>query len=631
METPTTAPHLEGKQPLPRHSMMRDVIQRFDWMGTSLGPLADWPGPIAVCLRLMLASSRPMAMLLGEQGVLLFNDGYAEFAGPRHTDLIGKPVADAWPEVADFNRSNVDRLMQGETFRFHNLELSLDRTGSLETFWFDLDYIPILDAQDRPLGGLALVTDVTEQVIAARGLKQSQEKLSFALDAAGIVGTWDWDIERDIVVADRHFAGLYGVDPAEAASGTPIGKFLTGVHPADQPHLQQKIEQAIAQLDVFRTEYRVRDRDGGERWVLAVGRAFPGADGKAQRLPGLTVDITERKAIETALADSEARFRAIADTMPQMVWSTLPDGYHDYYNARWYEFTGVPVGSTDGPAWNGMFHPEDQERAWATWRDSLETGEIYEIEYRLRHHSGQYRWTLGRALPVRDTSGEIVRWFGTCTDIHESKLAAVEREVVAQELSHRIKNIFSVLTGLVSLSGRQYPELAPVVGELRQRIAALGRAHDFVRPHSDLSRPIAVDTTIHALIRELLSPFAEEGQRLFFRGQDIRIDDRAATPLALLFHELATNAAKYGALSNETGRVEVESAIVNDTLELVWRESGGPRGSGRHPEDGFGSKLIKLSAEAQMGGSVSRRFTDQGLVLNLSLPIQSLTRTAQHA
>jgi two-component sensor histidine kinase len=278
-----------------------------------------------------------------------------------------------------------------------------------------------------------------------------------------------------------------------------------------------------------------------------------------------------------------------------------------------------------------MFHPEDQERAWATWRDSLETGEIYEIEYRLRHHSGQYRWTLGRALPVRDTSGEIVRWFGTCTDIHESKLAAVEREVVAQELSHRIKNIFSVLTGLVSLSGRQYPELAPVVGELRQRIAALGRAHDFVRPHSDLSRPIAVDTTIHALIRELLSPFAEEGQRLFFRGQDIRIDDRAATPLALLFHELATNAAKYGALSNETGRVEVESAIVNDTLELAWRESGGPRGSGRQPEDGFGSKLIKLSAEAQMGGSVSRRFTDEGLVLNLSLPIQSLTRTAQHA
>src|SRR5690348_14352408 len=89
-------------------------------------------------------------------------------------------------------------------------------------------------------------------------------------------------------------------------------------------------------------------------------------------------------AAKNALSESDARFRTLADALPHMVWSTLPDGYHDYYNARWYEFTGVPAGSTDGEGWNGMFHPEDQERAWATWRRSLETGEPYEIEYRLR-------------------------------------------------------------------------------------------------------------------------------------------------------------------------------------------------------------------------------------------------------
>src|SRR3546814_1710909 len=102
-------------------------------------------------------------------------------------------------------------------------------------------------------------------------------------------------------------------------------------------------------------------------------------------------------------------FRTLADTMPQMVWSTLPDGYHDYYNARWYEFTGVPAGSTDGEGWNGMFHPDDKERAWGRWRHSLETGEHYEIEYRLRHHGGDYRWTLGRAMPIRDEHGGLVR------------------------------------------------------------------------------------------------------------------------------------------------------------------------------------------------------------------------------
>ena len=99
--------------------------------------------------------------------------------------------------------------------------------------------------------------------------------------------------------------------------------------------------------------------------------------------------------------EQESKFRILADTMPQMVWSTRADGFHDYYNARWYEFTGMPVGSTNGEAWNGMFHPDDQDRAWAVWRHSLATGDPYEIEYRLRNAKGEYRWTLGRALPMR--------------------------------------------------------------------------------------------------------------------------------------------------------------------------------------------------------------------------------------
>ena len=131
-----------------------------------------------------------------------------------------------------------------------------------------------------------------------------------------------------------------------------------------------------------------------------------------------------RRALLAREARGERRVGASAcwrTAMPQMVWSTQPDGIHDYYNARWYEFTGVPAGSTDGEGWNGMFHPEDQARAWERWRHSLATGEPYEIEYRLRRADGEYRWTLGRALPVRDEQGRIERWFGTCTDIEEQK------------------------------------------------------------------------------------------------------------------------------------------------------------------------------------------------------------------
>ena len=119
----------------------------------------------------------------------------------------------------------------------------------------------------------------------------------------------------------------------------------------------------------------------------------------------------------------EARFDALADSIDQMIWSTRPDGFHDYFNRRWYDYTGVPPGSTDGEEWNGMFHPEDQDRAWSVWRHSLETGEPYQIEYRLRHHSGAYRWVLGRARPVRGPDGSILRWYGTCTDIDDLKRA----------------------------------------------------------------------------------------------------------------------------------------------------------------------------------------------------------------
>ncbi|MDT0577007.1 PAS domain-containing protein [Croceicoccus sp. F390] len=129
------------------------------------------------------------------------------------------------------------------------------------------------------------------------------------------------------------------------------------------------------------------------------------------------------------LADSEKKFHAIVDSVDQMIWATRADGYHDFYNDRWYEFTGVPYDSTDGDAWTNIFHPEDQERTWSMWRKSLATGNPYQIEYRLRHHSGDYRWVLGRAQPVRDDAGNIVRWYGSCTDIDAQVRA---RQLLAQ-------------------------------------------------------------------------------------------------------------------------------------------------------------------------------------------------------
>ncbi|MGV3573305.1 MAG: PAS domain-containing protein [Ramlibacter sp.] len=183
-------------------------------------------------------------------------------------------------------------------------------------------------------------------------------------------------------------------------------------------------------------------------------------------------DATQRVAAQLALRESEAKFRAITNSIDQMIWSTRPDGFHDYYNDRWYEYTGVPPGSTDGAGWAEIFHPDDQPRAWAVWRHSLVTGEPYHIEYRLRHHGGQYRWVLGRAQPVRDEQGRIVRWFGTCTDIQDIVDAREVLRRSSEELERQVQ-LRSEQLGQAEDQLRQAHKME-AIGQLTG-----GIAHDF--------------------------------------------------------------------------------------------------------------------------------------------------------
>ena len=327
-----------------------------------------------------------------------------------------------------------------------------------------------------------------------------------------------------------------------------------------------------------------------------------------------------------ALLKSAPRFDVLADAMPHMVWSTLPDGDHDYYNARWYEFTGMADGSTDGEGWADMFHADDQPEAWRRWRHSLATGEPYEVEYRLRRHDGVYRWVLGRAMPVRDGEGRIVRWIGTCTDIQDARDAAHQTEILSRELSHRIKNIFSVISALIRMTSRSTPSFAKPAAELQDRIAALGRAHEFVRPHSEYSRPHPVDVSLRNLLGDILGPYPalSEG-RIVISGGDFAIGDRAATPVALVIHELATNSLKYGALSNEAGTVRIAISGLGQFITLLWVEDGGPAITVAPESSGFGSRLTSLAVEQQLGGSLERHWLPQGLRLEMQLRCDRLT------
>lgn len=154
-----------------------------------------------------------------------------------------------------------------------------------------------------------------------------------------------------------------------------------------------------------------------------------------------------RDELSRARAD-EAEWRELVGTLPQIVWITRPDGYHVHFNQQWMTFTGLTLAESLGDGWNPPFHPDDRPLARRLWAEATRTGQPYEIEYRLRRHDGVYRWMLGRATPLRNASGEIVKWFGTCTDIQDLKSALDDAAALRAELEHRAMH--DPLTGLAN-------------------------------------------------------------------------------------------------------------------------------------------------------------------------------------
>lgn len=344
-------------------------------------------------------------------------------------------------------------------------------------------------------------------------------------------------------------------------------------------------------------------------------------------LEALRIDASSRAAQSWSLdkvAELEQRFAVLADSLPQMVWSTLPDGQADYFNKPWCEFTGLPQEASFGGGWLTVLHPEDAPSAAHAWDCSIRSELDYELRYRLKRKDGDYRWVIARGHPLHDAQGAVIRWIGTCTDIHDEMATADTLELLSQELSHRIKNIFSVICGLVSLSSRNHPDAADFSHELYNRILALGRAHAFIGRHGSREGD-ARHGGLRELLAELLTPYLDDRvERIVVRGDDITIDDRSATPLALVFHELATNSAKYGAIASQAGSIEIILAQ-GDPVRMTWIERG-VKASGGQRSAGFGSRLIDMSIERQLGGEYRKTWGDDGLTVEITVPRENLSR-----
>src|SRR6476661_7406754 len=292
-----------------------------------------------------------------------------------------------------------------------------DNVLSLQLFLI-VTYIPLL----------VLAAAIRERAQAMSEARRTGEWLNLALGAAQ-VGAWDWDILEGRRTWSENMPVLFGLG-RDANGKIEQRAYLETVMADDRPVVQSAVTDAIEHAKPYGVEFRTMRPDGTTRWMLSKGTVVRDKAGHPLRMLGVNTDITALKDAEAALRseaalrESEARLRVLADAMPQIVFTAKPDGTVDYFNRKWYELTGSPNGDVPAETWMAALHPSDRAGGIESWLESVRAGQPHENEARIwSAGAGTYRWHLARALPVRDESGVIVRWYGTATDIDDHKRA----------------------------------------------------------------------------------------------------------------------------------------------------------------------------------------------------------------
>ena len=311
------------------------------------------------------------------------------------------------------------------------------------------------------------------------------------------------------------------------------------------------------------------------------------------------------------------RLRIATDAAGVALWSWNVDTDEITLDERAHGLWGVASGPVTFEDLSARIHPEDLDRVRAAFAATREVFGPYEIDFRILH-GGEVRWVSARGRG--DDQGIIGRiMFGVFLDVTERKLAEEAREMLAHEMGHRVKNLFAIATALSAISARSTATSTEMARDLALRFAALSRAHDLVCPVLSAPKKAA---PLGDLLAVLLAPYDDDGaigNRVRVSAPELLVGEAAATTLALIVHELATNAIKYGALSKATGTVDVSCTAHDGEVVIVWTETGGPPIAASNPQSGFGTQLVSRSISSQLGGSIASDWPTAGVVVTLRM------------
>lgn len=358
----------------------------------------------------LIADAAPVLMWVADRDgtCAYFNRAWREFTG-----VSGGCWLDCvHPDDADLGRSVYrGAIERREAFV---VELRLQRIDGAYR-WVEVQGVPRAGPSGAFEGFVAACVDITERRDTEDALRRSEEHFRTMADGAPVL-IWMSGADKAGIYFNKTWLDFTG-RPLEEQLGTG---WMSLVHPDDTQALAVCAE-AFAARRPFKTEFRLRRYDGEYRWVLDTGIPRFGPDGRFAGFIGSCVDITDAKQAELTLRRSEEHFRALAESLPQIVWASHADGTLDYYNHRWEEYTGLKPSPSDPCFGAPVVHPDDAGPAAAAWAESVRTGQPLQVTVRLRRADGMYRWYLARAYPVRGSDGRVVRWFGTGTDIDEQK------------------------------------------------------------------------------------------------------------------------------------------------------------------------------------------------------------------
>lgn len=433
---------------------------------------------------------------------------------------------------------------------------------------------------------------------------------------------WLGDQNGQCVFLNREQRAFWGIEGADLANFD----WGSTLHPDDLPALAEPYQQAMTTRSAFEVEARYRRYDGVYRMLRTSARPRFSAAGVFLGMAGVNTDITDQRIAEEALRRSSEQLQLALDASQGIgtwVWDIPNDlVVADHRFARTFGVDpdeaarGVPL-----QVYVDAIHHEDRPMVASEIQRALEGSGDYRCEYRVRAACGSLRWLLATGRCEVDRFGKPVRLPGAVVDITDRKAGEEQKELLTKELSHRIKNIFTVVQGMTSIAARENPEARNALEELSGRFSAIAAAYACVTPSSDEA---TVSGSLMTLLKVLFAPYCVNGaERVLVEGPDVKVGPRAASALALILHERATNAAKYGALRGG-GVVHLTIGLDGDErCEFEWRESGGPEISAPPRAQGFGSRLIH-STIASLGGDVDVEWARQGLRWKMSLPVERL-------